>query len=60
MWNASTDIDWDIDVDPWKIARDPNNPLNTTMAIDRGGTPVREAAARTSGTTSAPRSRRGC
>ena len=20
MWNASTDIDWDIDVDPWKIA----------------------------------------
>jgi hypothetical protein len=39
MWNASTDIDWDIDVDPWKIARDPNNPLNTTMAIERTGTP---------------------
>jgi len=39
MWNASTDIDWDIDVDPWKIARDPNNPLNTTMALERGGTP---------------------
>jgi hypothetical protein len=39
MWNVSTDIDWDIDVDPWKIARDPNNPLNTTMAIDRVGTP---------------------
>jgi len=38
MWNASTDIDWSIDVDPWKIARDPNNPLNTTMAIDRTGT----------------------
>src|SRR2546425_4880104 len=39
MWNASTDIDWDIDVDPWKIARDPNNPLNTTMALERAGTP---------------------
>jgi hypothetical protein len=39
MWNVSSDIDWDIDVDPWKIARDPNNPLNTTMAIDRVGTP---------------------
>ena len=39
MWNVSTDIDWDIDVDPWKIARDPNNPLNTTMALDRAGTP---------------------
>src|SRR5438270_9878910 len=38
MWNATTDIDWDIDVDPWKIARDPNNPLNTTMALDRAGT----------------------
>jgi len=23
QWNVSTDIDWDIDVDPWKIARDP-------------------------------------
>src|SRR3954449_11034522 len=39
MWNVSTDIDWDIDVDPWKIARDPNNPLNTTMALERAGTP---------------------
>src|SRR3989475_4317937 len=39
QWNAATDIDWDIDVDPWKIARDPNNPLNTTMALDRAGTP---------------------
>src|SRR6266851_5425887 len=39
MWNVSTDIDWDIDVDPWKIARDPNNPLNTTMALERSGTP---------------------
>src|ERR1700730_4936574 len=39
MWNVSSDIDWDIDVDPWKIARDPDNPLNTTMAIDRVGTP---------------------
>ena len=38
QWNAATDIDWDIDVDPWKIARDPNNPLNTTMALDRAGT----------------------
>ena len=38
QWNAATDIDWDIDVDPWKIARDPNNPLNTTMALDRTGT----------------------
>jgi len=40
MWNVSTDIDWDIDVDPWKIARDPNNPLNTTMALERAGTPA--------------------
>ncbi|MBV9662334.1 MAG: ferritin-like domain-containing protein [Actinobacteria bacterium] len=39
QWNVSTDIDWDIDVDPWKIARDPNNPLNTTMALERAGTP---------------------
>src|SRR5256714_6505657 len=39
MWNVSTDIDWDIDVDPWKIARDPNNPINTTMALERAGTP---------------------
>ncbi|HZR15364.1 MAG TPA: ferritin-like domain-containing protein [Acidimicrobiia bacterium] len=39
MWNVATDIDWDIDVDPWKIARDPNNPMNTTMVIDRVGTP---------------------
>jgi P-aminobenzoate N-oxygenase AurF len=39
MWNVSADIDWDIDVDPWKIARDPNNPLNTTMALERAGTP---------------------
>ncbi len=42
MWNVSTDIDWDIDVDPWKIARDPNNPLNTTLALDRTGTPLEE------------------
>ena len=27
MWNVSSDIDWDIDVDPAKIARDPTNPL---------------------------------
>ncbi|HEX4775998.1 MAG TPA: ferritin-like domain-containing protein [Acidimicrobiia bacterium] len=39
MWNVSSDIDWDIDVDPWRIARDPANPMNTTMAIDRAGTP---------------------
>src|SRR5262245_10526906 len=39
MWNVSADIDWDIDVDPRKIARDPNNPLNTTMALARAGTP---------------------
>ncbi len=39
MWNVATDIDWDIDVDPWRIARDPNNPMNTTMVIDRVGTP---------------------
>jgi hypothetical protein len=39
MWNVSSDIDWGIDVDPWKIARDPDTPLNTTMAIDRAGTP---------------------
>ena len=22
QWNVSTDIDWGIDVDPWRIARD--------------------------------------
>ena len=38
MWNVSTDIDWDIDVDPAKIARDPTNPLMTTLSIDRAGT----------------------
>src|SRR5437660_6927996 len=38
MWNVSTDIDWDIDVDPAKIARDPTNPLMTTLNIDRAGT----------------------
>jgi hypothetical protein len=38
QWNVSTDIDWDIDVDPAKIARDPNNPLMTTLGIDRAGT----------------------
>ena len=38
-WNVSSDIDWEIDVDPWKIARDPNNPLNTTRALERDGTP---------------------
>src|SRR3979411_3191816 len=38
MWNVSTDIDWDIDVDPARIARDPTNPLMTTLAIDRTGT----------------------
>jgi hypothetical protein len=39
QWNVTTDIDWSIDVDAWAIARDPNNPMNTTMAIDRAGTP---------------------
>ena len=39
QWNVSTDIEWDIDVDPWQIARDPKNPLNTTMALERAGTP---------------------
>src|SRR4051812_12730366 len=39
QWNVSTDIDWGIDVDAWAIARDPNNPLNTTMALERAGTP---------------------
>jgi hypothetical protein len=38
MWNVSTDIDWSIDVDPARIARDPTNPLMTTLAIDRAGT----------------------
>src|SRR6516165_3113346 len=38
MWNVSTDIDWDIDVDPARIARDPTNPLMTTLSIDRAGT----------------------
>jgi hypothetical protein len=38
MWNVSTDIDWEIDVDPAKIARDPTNPLMTTLNIDRAGT----------------------
>ena len=38
QWNASTDLDWSIDVDPAKIARDPNNPLMTTLGIDRAGT----------------------
>src|SRR5579859_3359368 len=38
MWNVSVDIDWEIDVDPAKIARDPNNPLMTTLSIDRAGT----------------------
>src|SRR6202011_3053658 len=38
MWNVSVDIDWDIDVDPAKIARDPTNPLMTTLSIDRAGT----------------------
>src|SRR3954454_23633013 len=38
QWNVSTDIDWDIDVDPAKIARDPTNPLMTTLSIDRAGT----------------------
>ena len=60
QWNVTTDIDWDIDVDPWKIARDPNNPLNTHDGARARRHAVREAVARTSGTTSAPRSRRGC
>ena len=38
MWNVSVDIDWDIDVDPARIARDPTNPLMTTLSIDRAGT----------------------
>src|SRR5687767_15860306 len=38
QWNVSTDIDWSIDVDALAIARDPNNPMNTTMAIERAGT----------------------
>src|SRR6202048_1278349 len=38
MWNVSLDIDWDIDVDRAKIARDPTNPLMTTLSIDRAGT----------------------
>src|SRR6266851_8545952 len=38
MWNVSVDINWDIDVDPAKIARDPTNPLMTTLSIDRAGT----------------------
>ena len=38
QWNVTTDIDWDIDVDPAKIARDPTNPLMTTLSIDRAGT----------------------
>src|SRR5437899_12868661 len=39
MWNVSTNIDWEIDVDPWKNARDPNHPLTTTMKRERAGTP---------------------
>jgi hypothetical protein len=39
QWNVTTDIDWSIDVDAWAIARDRNNPMNTSMAIDRVGTP---------------------
>src|SRR5438046_10739948 len=39
MWNVSTDIDWDIDVDPCKIARDPNNTLNTTIALAHASKP---------------------
>lgn len=27
-WNVATDIDWSIDVHPWKIARDPDNLLS--------------------------------
>src|SRR3954452_12172839 len=38
QWNVTTDIDWDIDVDPAKIARDPTNPLMTTLGIERAGT----------------------
>src|SRR6476646_6996210 len=38
QWNVSKDIDWDIDVDPAKLARDPTNPLMTTLGIDRAGT----------------------
>jgi hypothetical protein len=35
MWNVATDIDWNIDVDPARIARDPSNPLMTTLAVER-------------------------
>jgi hypothetical protein len=38
QWNVTTDIDWDIDVDPAKLARDPTNPLMTTLGIERAGT----------------------
>ncbi len=38
QWNVSVDIDWDVDVDPARIARDPTNPLMTTLGIDRAGT----------------------
>src|SRR5437588_9734106 len=38
QWNVSSDIQWDIDVDPAKLARDPTNPLMTTLGIERGGT----------------------
>src|SRR5262249_15519011 len=38
MWNVSSDIDCDIDVEPWKIDRYPTSPLNTTIALERART----------------------
>jgi hypothetical protein len=35
QWNVSTDIDWGIDVDPWRIARDPTNPMRALLEEHR-------------------------